>query len=295
MRREALYGKQHETTFADAALSYIEGQEDRKKRVCSPSSLRTLIERYGKRTLASFSPGEVQDIAAKMFQNGGPAYRNRHGIAPFMAVYNHAVKRKLVAPMVVERFKEPTPVTRSVDRSWIESVRAHMPDPHVRAMVRLWFETGMRIGTALQLTKSMLNPDQCTIPVPGMFLKNGEPHEFILSRSMMDELLALPPQKTGRRDRTRLFGFRYDTGVRKHLKRACALAGVPYVTPHESGRHSYATTMIVDEQIDPVTVAELGGWKDVSSLMKRYPHARKAKLRSVVERVHGGTKPKAVK
>lgn len=292
LRREAHYGPEHETTFGDAALAYIEGRQADNKPVISPPYLRLLIERYGKRTLASFSPGEVVDIAQRLHPAAGNATRNRHGIAPFMAVYNHAVARKLAPPMRVKRLKEAPAATVSVDRAWIDAVRAELDDAHVRAMVLLMFETGMRIGTALALTTGMLDAGSRTLTVPAAHLKNDEPHTFILTSAMADELASLPATGKGRRDASRLFGFVWRTGVYKHLRRACKAAGVPYVPPHQSGRHSFATTYIVDHQIDPVTVAELGGWKDVSMLMKRYPHAREAKLRSVVDRVsRAGTKP----
>jgi integrase len=204
-----------------------------------------------------------------------------------MAVYNHAVYRKLAAPIKVERFKETPEPTQSVDAAWIDAVRAAMADPHARALVRLMFDTGMRLGTALALRPAMLDRDACILRVPGHLLKNDEPHDFILTVDLTLELANLPAVPTRRRTQALLFGFVHGSGFRKHLKRACKAAGVPYVPPHQSGRHSFATTYLVDNEVDAVTVAELGGWKDVSMLMKRYPHAREAKLRSVVERVSG--------
>lgn len=292
LRREQQYGKEHETTFGDAALAYIESKRADNAPVCSAQYLREIIRRVGTRTLASFSPGEIQDIAKALHPSSGAATRNRHGIAPFMAVYNHAVRRKLAPPMVVERFKEQTPKTVSVDRAWIEAVRAAMPDPHARAMVLLMFETGMRLGTVIALEPAMVSTTDCIISVPGSILKNDDPHEFIISATLADELAVLPKHS---RDQARLFGFRYGSGFYRHLKRACQDAGVSYVPPHQSGRHSMATHLIVDHGIDPVTVAELGGWKDVAHLMKRYPHARAAKLRAVVERVSSAGKKPALK
>ncbi len=289
LRREQLYGKERETTFGDAALAYIESKTSDGDPVCSPQYLRELIKRIGQRTLASFSPGEIQDIAKALHPKSSNATRNRHGIAPFMAVYNHAVYRKLAPVIKVERFPEKVAKTVSVDSAWIQAVRSVMEDPHARAMVLLMFQTGMRLGTAIALEPGMLDASARILRVPGRILKNDDDHDFILTGELADELATLPRHS---RDKTRLFGFRYGSGFYKHLKRACKDAGVAYVPPHQSGRHSFATTLIVDHQIDPVTVAELGGWKDVSMLMKRYPHAREAKLRAVVERVaQSGKKP----
>lgn len=309
LRREQHYGKERETTFGEAALLYIEAKKRDRKPVCSPQYLKVLIKQYGRRTLASFSPGEIRDVAQLLHPDAGNATRNRHGIAPFMAVYNHAVHRKLAPPIVVERFKENPKKSVSIDRLWIDAVRTKMDDAHARALVRLMYETGMRIGTAIALLPGMLDAANNVVRVPGALLKNEDDHNFFVTADLAAELAALPAAKRSHRrnrwsylhDRDeppRLFGFRDKSGFYKHLRRACDLAGVPYVPPHQSGRHSFATTYIVDNNIDPVTVAELGGWKDVSMLLKRYPHARETKLRSVVERVSGegkGQKLKVVK
>ena len=53
--------------------------------------------------------------------------------------------------------------------------------------------------------------------------------------------------------------------------------------------------MLVDNEIDPITVAEIAGWKDPSFMLKKYPHARHAKLRAVVERVAAASAPKGPK
>lgn len=296
LRREAHYGRENETTFAEAALAYAETKKARGENACS-QYIAHLVRMIGNRKLATFSSGEVQDLAVKLHPEGSASTRNRHGIAAFMAVYNHAVVRKLAPPMKVERFTEKPAATRSVDATWIEAVRGAMADRHARAMVRLMFDTGMRLGTVLALTPAMLDAERCIMQVPGALLKSGEDHEFILPADLARELAALPSvaevnkAKQGpgqRRNEALLFGFTVATGFYKLLRKACAKADVDYVPPHQSGRHSFATTYLVDHEVDPVTVAQLGGWQDVPHMIKRYPHAREAKLRAVVERVAGG-------
>jgi integrase len=48
-------------------------------------------------------------------------------------------------------------------------------------------------------------------------------------------------------------------------------AGIEKLSPH-CCRHGFATTML-QKGIDPKTVAERGGWKDVATVMKFYAHA----------------------
>jgi integrase len=306
IRRELTYGKENETLFAEAAHDYIEDKQNEGDEVCSPR-LADLIKEVGTRKLASFSSGEVQDIAKKILPNGTASTRNRHGIAPFMAVYNYAVLRNKAPPMKVERFEEKPAKTVSVDRAWIDAFRAKCADPYVKAMCRLMFETGMRLGTATGLTRAMINASECSIDVPATLLKNDEDHSFPVTESMLHELQNLPDIKTfnkesGKRDgrgRKRnpdlLFGFSYNSGVYRHWDQACTDAKITYVPPHQAGRHSFATVMLVDNEVDPITVAEIAGWKDPNFMLKKYPHARKAKLRAVVERVSGQPVPKRKK
>jgi hypothetical protein len=109
-----------------------------------------LIKQYGRRTLASFSPGEIRDVAQLLHPEAGNATRNRHGIAPFMAVYNHAVHRKLRRPLssAVQKAKKSV----SIDR--LDRCRSHQMDG-CGALVRLMYETGMRISTAIALLPGM--------------------------------------------------------------------------------------------------------------------------------------------
>ncbi len=49
-------------------------------------------------------------------------------------------------------------------------------------------------------------------------------------------------------------------------------AGIARMTPH-SCRHGFATAAL-RAGLDPKTVAKLGGWKDVATVMRFYAHAR---------------------
>ncbi len=295
IRHELIYGKEQITTFAEAAVAYLEERKATGKPIPSPR-LKDLIERYGDRALASFSSGELHDIAREIMPTAKNASRNRHVIAPFMAIYNHARVRKTAPPMQIVRMAEEKPKTVSVDRAWIEAFRGACKDAYVSAMCLLMFETGMRLGTAIQLTREMVDTDKRTITAPGSIMKNADDHVFPLTAAMATIMAELPTiadfnaatkgqrKGTGRRE-DRLFGFAYNSGVYRHWEQACADAGIAYVPPHQSGRHSFATNMLVRHEVDVVTTAGIGGWKDRNLLLKRYPHEQLDKMRAVVEKV----------
>ncbi|MGO8952247.1 MAG: hypothetical protein ACLPWS_11560 [Rhodomicrobium sp.] len=61
----------------------------------------------------------------------------------------------------------------------------------------------------------------------------------------------------------------------------CKLAGIP----HEAGRQSFETGMIVRRGMDAKTTADLGGWEDPAMLLRKYVHQEK--LDDVAEQVLG--------
>lgn len=59
--------------------------------------------------------------------------------------------------------------------------------------------------------------------------------------------------------------------VRQVWDAAIKRAGIKKLSPH-SCRHGFATSML-HAGIDVKTVAKLGGWKDVATLVRTYAHA----------------------
>lgn len=55
----------------------------------------------------------------------------------------------------------------------------------------------------------------------------------------------------------------------------CKRAGIERLTPH-CCRHGFATTML-HKGFDVKTVAEMGGWKDATTVLRTYAHAVKDK------------------
>jgi hypothetical protein len=56
-------------------------------------------------------------------------------------------------------------------------------------------------------------------------------------------------------------------------RRICKAAGIPYLSPHEAGRHGFYTELRVRQGLDPVTVAKAGRWADHTLPERVYAHA----------------------
>jgi integrase len=68
-----------------------------------------------------------------------------------------------------------------------------------------------------------------------------------------------------------VFKWAARSAIYKPLKRACRLAGVEYLPPHQQGRHTYATWLRAYAGLDLIGLKEAGGWESLSSV-ERYVH-----------------------
>ncbi|HYN00270.1 MAG TPA: tyrosine-type recombinase/integrase, partial [Aestuariivirgaceae bacterium] len=122
-------------------------------------------------------------------------------------------------------------------------------------------------GIALDWSKIDLARAEAVIPAA-----KGFPERIVHLTTEVVAVLANLKTRKGR-----VFGYEHRWSVYKPWKRACKAAGILYVPPHQAGRHTFATEMIVRNKRDPQTTAELGGWKSVKLLLERYVHTEDPK------------------
>jgi integrase len=266
-----IFGSPQATTFAQAAILYIEAGHN-------PRFLKPIIQSIGDLVIADLTPGEIRDLANKLYPEAKASTRNRQVIAPIMAVVNCAADRGLCQTIRVRRFKENKVQTKSVDRDWIEAFRAKAVNPWIGALAEFMFTTGARLGEALSLSPRDLDLVGRVARVSQT--KNGEAHDYLLVPDLASLLRQLPPRKD------RVFGYSQRRHIYQAWKQTCLAAGIDYVPPHQAGRHSFATEMIVRNQQDVATTAALGNWKSARLLLERYAHAER--LRETSDRVFGG-------
>jgi integrase len=269
--RDRHYGTGQKTTFAEAALVYIEA--GRSKRFLKP-----IIEAIGERRIADLTPGEIKDLSVRLYPNAKPATRNRQVIAPVTAVVNCAAERGLCQPIRVKRLKESKAQRIAVDREWIDTFRAAAINDWIRALALFMFTSGARLGEALSLMPSDVDLRSRVARV--RLTKNGDPHDYLLTPEMAEELAGLEPRHG------RVFGYTQRRHLYAAWRESCARSGLPYVPPHQAGRHSFATEMIVRAKQDVATTAALGNWKSPRMLLENYAHAER--LRETSDNVFGG-------
>jgi hypothetical protein len=282
LQRAAIYGVEHEATFAEACLQYLEHQAPRMH------YLTPIIKELGNTKLAGIKPGQVRALAKKLYPRAKPQTWNRQVVVPVSAVMNHAHDLGMCAPMRIKRFTpQDEKIKRAIDRAWIDQFRAHATTPYLAAYALFLHTTAARSTEAIMLRPEDLDLDR-RYGVSREKTKTGGRREFWLTEEVAEELKRLTPKQIrwGQyKGEWRIFGWADCKGPIEPWKETCRRAGLEYVTPYEAGRHSFATEGVTRQERNPVMVAKLGNWKDTRTLLKNYAHPEK--MEQFVEEVYG--------
>jgi integrase len=279
--RAATYGVEHEATFAEACIQYLEQQAP------SRHYLEPIIKKLGDMRLAKLKPGHVRALAKLLYPGCKPQTWNRQVIVPISAVLNHAHDLGMCPPVRIKRFpSQDEQVKQAIDREWLDRFRAHA-SPRLAAYALFLHTTAARPTEALRLRPQDLDLDK-RHGYSATKTKTGARREFWLTEEMAEELKRLPPKRIGwgqYKGEWRIFGWADCKGPIEPWKAACRRAGLDYVTPYEAGRHSFATEGITRQERNPVMVAKIGNWSDTRTLLKNYAHPEK--MAEFVEQVYG--------
>jgi integrase len=242
-------------TFAQAAMMYRQaGKSDRFLRE---------VEDHWKDTLVPLiTPGAIRSAAIVLYPTAGPATRNRQVIVPTQAVINHAADHELCPPIRVKRFpvvkKEKTPATWE----WVQSFMEHAVKPNLAALACFMFLTGARITEAVSVRWEDVDFKKRKVLIRST--KIG------LERwaHMPTELIAALARITDREEL--VFSFKSRGNCKTQWSGAIRRAGIAPLSYHAC-RHGFATGLL-DKGVNPKTVAERGGWKNVQHVFATYGH-----------------------
>lgn len=269
LQRAAIYGIEHEATFAEACVQYLEHQAP------SRHYLTPILQKIGNMKLAQIKPGLVKRTARELYPRCKPQTLNRYVIVPVSAVINYAHDLGMCAPIRIKRFKpEDEAIKKAVTREWIDQFRAHAVSPHIAAYALFLHTTAARSTEAVRLRPQDLDLEKC-YGISAVKTKTGNRREFWLTEEMADELKRLPPKqirKGAHKGEWRVFGYVDCTGPIPPWRETCKRAGLAYVTPYEAGRHSFATEGVTRQNQNVVMVAKVGNWADTRTLLKNYAH-----------------------
>jgi integrase len=252
-------------------VSYMEAGGER-------TYIRPLISRFRGRLLGTIKPEEVRQAARVLGSEKKASTRNRQIIVPMRTIINHAAGTGWCASIKVRGFPVEKPKRSAVSRDWIDAflTQAEIDGlPHLAAAILFMWQTGTRVSETVRILPEHINLQERLILLETT--KTGEWEIRHISRDLMIRIANLPTQNG-----EPLFGYASRFGIRARMKAVCRRAGIPFVPPHQAGRHSFASTAFA-MGATVKEVMEAGGWKSARMVLEIYAHA-KAAGRSVADR-----------
>lgn len=251
-------------TVADIIKSYREsGGEDRY--------LDDIEEVLGHMPLDTITQEDIDNAAREAY--GGyrrgekgklrkhkPSTVRRQFYVPVAALLHYAAKARWMPYLEVELPKEKRPAPQWAEPEWFKKLWKTC-DKDMKKLTMFLFLTGCRIQECLDLDYKDVN-----LRLGSAYVRETKTGEHRTVR--------LPPLlvKTLGKGTGKVFRYKDRTQVRYFLKKACKEAGIPYMSTHKIGSHTYATMMRKHAGMDLQGLLKTGRWKSVQSA-SRYTHA----------------------
>lgn len=261
-----------ETTFAAAALSYMQGGGERRH-------LPPVLSRIGTTLLAAIDQALIDQLAAELLPEASPATRNRQIYTPIIAVSRHAglaltIRRprgargqRRIAWLTPEQaFALIAAARNRADRleaaidegprfSRGARAKAATSGRRFTALLVWLLYTGCRLSEALRVRPQDIELDR-SFAFCGM-TKTGEPRAVHLPPVLVVELASI---EWGR---TRVFGISAKAGrLYARLEEIAAAAGIeiPDRVAFHIFRHTWATWMRRYGGLDTAALVSTGAW-----------------------------------
>lgn len=283
----SIFGPGASVTFAEAAVSYLAaggearflGAYDEKADKWS-----LLIGEFYDKPISTIGQVEADDVAAKLYPGTKASTRTRHVYAPLNAVLRHGAKKWKINIQLIDH-----PAIKITPVSWAppDNVRKLLPNcsPRLRLFVALIVYTGERLEKVLGIDWDLhvdLQLRMITFPTT----KNGEMRTVHVPAALLIEMARV--QEGDRHGR--MFAWADKCSVHRPLKRACKRAGVPYLSPHQLGRHTFATWLRRYAKRDLRGLMKDVGWKSINSTV-RYAHVVPGESADAVDMLPGVQNP----
>lgn len=232
--------------------------------------LLRLAEHWRDTPVEDVKPETIRQAARRIYPNAGNATRNRQVIKPTQAAINHAAELGWCQRITVTRFSE-TPETKvPATLEWVRAFATKAEAdglPHLAALCLFMFGTGARVGESCAMTWRDVSLDAKMAR-----LHLFKPTPWTRTAHLPPEVIAaLENIPSNRIPGDPVFGYAGRGSVRGPWNNVCKRAEIERLTPH-CCRHGFATSML-HAGFDPKTVADRGGWKDATTVLRTYAHA----------------------
>ncbi len=301
---QSVYGRRATTTFAEAAVSYLENGGSRR-------FLQPVIRHFGTTALAQIGQEAIEAGAVKLYPKAQPATRNRQFFTPAVAVLRHAAKRGWCERPLIGRPKKAKRRLRWLRPDEAERLIA-AAGKSIKPMIIFMMYTGARAAEAVWLDWRDVDLQRAQVTFPKT--KNGDARSVPLVPRVVATLANLkgrdgevfrrPNGKPYTRPK-KISDTSAGKRIRKAFRGAVARAGLGEWMPHSNSRKAKKGVMLFRTDVTPhITrhtwatwhyqqnrnlgaLMELGGWRSVQMVM-RYTHVNVGHLSATMRGLPGG-------
>lgn len=227
--------------------------------------------RYWKDTpVADVYPEAIRKAAKKIYPHANEPTWNRQVIKPTQAAINYAAGLGWCPRISVSRYPENPEIKIPATVEWVRAFNEQAVSdglPHLGALCLFMFGTAARVGESCRMVWADVD-----LQVARATLHLFKPVPWSRVAHLPAEVVAAMANIPSNRNPGEPV-FRYSEGssVKQVWDNVIRRAGIQRLTPH-CCRHGFATTML-QKGYDVKTVAERGGWKDATTVLRTYAHA----------------------
>ncbi len=232
--------------------------------------LLKLAEHWKDTLITDIFPETIRSAAKKLYPNANEPTWNRQVIKPTQAAINHCAGLGWCSRISVARYVENPEVKTPASAEWVRRFAAQATKdglPHLAALCVFMFGTAARISEACRMNWKDVDLHDATATLY-MFKPTPWQRKAHLPRPVV---VAIANIVSNRNPNESVFGYSERGSVRQSWNNVVKRAGLEKLSPH-CCRHGFATTML-HQGYDVKTVAELGGWKDATTVLRTYAHA----------------------
>lgn len=268
---EAVHGPQSQTLVAEAVLEHV--AKSGEARFLGP-----ILDHLGKRRIIDVTDADLSEVARKVYPNAQASTLVRQLYGPFQALWNSAERAKMVPPRTFSKPKVKRKPARYADDAWLMAVLKALTTLEQRSAILFMSFSGARASEVVAV--KVKNHDIAAATILLENTKNGEARLVPLPAFVNDALALLSHKEPD----APLFGYTQRFALNNMLKRACARAGVEYLSPHKAGRHAFAARLLKDGN-SLKALQEAGGWKSSAVVANTYAHLERAQVDLAVRQV----------
>lgn len=250
-------------TMAQVFTAYLDAQKPER-------FLLKLAEHWKDTPVEQVRPETIRLAAKKIYPHAKEPTWNRQVIKPTQAAINYAAELGWCQRISVKRFTENPEKKTPATLEWVTAFHEQADIdglPHLGALCMFMFGTAARVGESCRLTWRHVDLADATATLH-LFKPTPWSRTAHLPPAVVAALANIP---SNRNPDDLVFGYAGRGSVRGPWNNVCERAGIERLTPH-CCRHGFATSML-HRGFDPKTVAERGGWKDATTVLRTYAHA----------------------